>query len=145
MIENKKELVESYSRAVHQVLLREGDEVSSLESVGTLSGSSGGERPAASAITLVLDLSDDVSCSPVNSCVVVVSNLAGNSLIKTWMRYDLNLRRECKEKVRKEKKRERKGKGREIPWGQRRVWQRHQSWYQGKSSGTQRWSSQQSE
>ena len=63
----------TYSGAVHQVLLREGDEVTGLEGVSTFGGSGGGERPAASALALVLDGCHDVLASPVNGGVVVVS------------------------------------------------------------------------
>jgi len=58
-------LVSIRSRAIHQVLLRERDELSGREEVSTLSGASGREGPARSALTLILDRSDSSLGSPV--------------------------------------------------------------------------------
>jgi len=60
-------LVSVRSGAVHQVLLRDGGESSLLDLADTLNGTSGGERPAATALTLVLDGCNGTRCSPVNS------------------------------------------------------------------------------
>lgn len=53
-------------RAVEQVLLRGVVEVSGLDGVGGLCGSSGGESPARSTSTLVLYWNHGVHVSPVN-------------------------------------------------------------------------------
>jgi len=60
-------LVSERSRAVHQVLLRKTDEgLSSLKNVGSFERSGGRERPARSALSLVLDSGDGVLLSPVH-------------------------------------------------------------------------------
>lgn len=48
-------LVSVAGGAIHQVLLGIRDELSALDEVDTLNGTSGGERPARSALALVLD------------------------------------------------------------------------------------------
>jgi hypothetical protein len=52
--------------AVNQLLLGEGDEVTGLDLVSALEGTSGGERPAGSALTLVLDGGDSSLGNPVD-------------------------------------------------------------------------------
>lgn len=54
-------------RAIEEVLLGEADEGVSLELPGSLEGTGGRERPASSALTLVLDSSDGTSVTPVLS------------------------------------------------------------------------------
>jgi hypothetical protein len=54
-------------RAVDEVSLRQTNELASLESVLTLNGASGGERPARAALALVLDWSNNTLGSPVNA------------------------------------------------------------------------------
>jgi len=67
-------LVAEASRAVHQVLLRETNEgLSSLENVSSFERSGGRERPARSALSLVLDSSYGILGSPVHR--------GGNSLL----------------------------------------------------------------
>jgi len=51
--------------AVDEVLLGEGDEVLGGQEVGTFSGTSGRERPARSALSLVLDVGDGTVLSPI--------------------------------------------------------------------------------
>jgi len=58
-------LVALAPRAVHEVLLRERDELLGAEEVATLGGTSGGEGPARSALLLVLDGSDGTLLRPV--------------------------------------------------------------------------------
>jgi hypothetical protein len=48
------------------LLLGEGDERTFVNSSNTLHGTSGGERPARSALTLILDTSDLTLGSPVD-------------------------------------------------------------------------------
>ena len=57
---------DSVVAAVNELLLREGGEDSGLLEVSSLERSSGGEGPARSALTLVLDSSDGALVSPVN-------------------------------------------------------------------------------
>jgi len=54
-------------RAVNKLLLREGNKVASGNGVGTLDRSSRGERPARTALSLVLDGGDGIVVTPVNS------------------------------------------------------------------------------
>ena len=53
--------------AVNKLLLRELKELSSLEEMSTLHGSSGGESPARPTLALVLNWVDSTLVSPVNS------------------------------------------------------------------------------
>lgn len=53
--------------ARNQLLLREGEQVAILVVVGTLKSTSGGERPARTALALVLHRSDSTLGNPVNS------------------------------------------------------------------------------
>jgi len=54
-------------RAVHQVLLRETDEgLSTLKNVGSFKRSGGRERPARSALSLILDTGDGIRLAPIN-------------------------------------------------------------------------------
>jgi len=60
-------LVAVLGRAVHQVLLGESDEsVSGLQDISTFQRTSGGERPAGTALALVFDRSDGILGSPVH-------------------------------------------------------------------------------
>lgn len=59
-------MVSVLGRAVDEVLLGKGDELSQLASVLSFEGSGGGEGPARSAHSLVLDISDEVGITPVN-------------------------------------------------------------------------------
>jgi len=59
-------LVTLLGGAVNQVLLRKGDELASGLEVGTLNGTSGGERPARTALALILDGGDVALSAPVN-------------------------------------------------------------------------------
>jgi hypothetical protein len=52
--------------AVNELLLREGDELAGGDGVGTLDGTGGGERPAGTALALVLDWGDGTLGSPVD-------------------------------------------------------------------------------
>jgi len=52
--------------AINEVLLGEGDEFVVLQEPGSFNGSSGGERPARTALTLVLNSSDGSSFSPID-------------------------------------------------------------------------------
>mmetsp|Transcript_73221 Transcript_73221/g.101566 ORF Transcript_73221/g.101566 Transcript_73221/m.101566 type:complete len:292 (+) Transcript_73221:161-1036(+) len=52
--------------AVNELLLGERDELSSSEEVSTLKGTGGGESPAGTALTLILDTSNGTLVSPVN-------------------------------------------------------------------------------
>jgi len=52
--------------AVNELLLREGNEFASSDEMGTLEGSSGGERPAGSALALVLNRGDSALGNPVD-------------------------------------------------------------------------------
>jgi len=58
-------LVSLISRAIHKILLRQRDEFSFAEVVASLSGSSGGESPARTALLLVLNWSDCSKSVPV--------------------------------------------------------------------------------
>jgi intein/homing endonuclease len=58
-------LVSLGDRAVNKVLLGKADEVVGGDEVSTLSGTGGGERPARSALTLVLNASNGTLSSPV--------------------------------------------------------------------------------
>lgn len=58
-------LVTLGGRAVDEVLLRKADEFASLQEVGTFGGTGGGERPARSALALVLNGGDGSLGSPV--------------------------------------------------------------------------------
>jgi len=49
------------------LLLRHGSQLPSLDGNSSLNRSSGGESPAASAISLILDGSDSVALSPINT------------------------------------------------------------------------------
>jgi hypothetical protein len=53
--------------AINEILLREADKAASRKEVSSFSGTSGGERPARSALSLVLDPSYGSLGSPVNS------------------------------------------------------------------------------
>jgi hypothetical protein len=59
-------LVSKARRAVNQLLLRERNKLSSLEGMSSFNGSSGGERPARSTLSLVLDGGNSVVISPVD-------------------------------------------------------------------------------
>jgi hypothetical protein len=59
-------LVSLSSGTIHKVLLRETDELVAGQKVATFCGSSGGERPARAALSLVLDGSDSSLLSPVH-------------------------------------------------------------------------------
>jgi len=59
-------LVTLGTRAINQVLLGEGDEGLGVQEVSTLNGASGGERPAGTALALVLDASDGTFFPPIN-------------------------------------------------------------------------------
>jgi hypothetical protein len=59
-------VVSERGRAIEQLLLGERDKVSGGDLVDTLGGSSGGESPASSALSLVLDSSDSTLSGPVN-------------------------------------------------------------------------------
>jgi len=61
-------LVSLGSGAINQVLLREADEGASAECVSTFNRASGRERPARSALTLVLDTSHNTLGPPINRC-----------------------------------------------------------------------------
>jgi len=52
--------------AVHKLLLREGDELATLQEVGAFHRTSGGESPARSALLLIFDGSDSTLGHPVN-------------------------------------------------------------------------------
>ena len=52
--------------AINNLLLREGLKFSRDDLVNTLEGTSGGEGPAGSTLSLVLDWGDGTLCSPVN-------------------------------------------------------------------------------
>lgn len=58
-------LVALGSGAVYEVLLRKADEGASLDEMSSFGGTSGGERPARSALTLVLNTSNGTLGSPV--------------------------------------------------------------------------------
>lgn len=58
-------LVSLVSGAIDKVLLRERDELLGLQEVSTLNGTSSRERPARSALTLVLDRGDGTMVSPI--------------------------------------------------------------------------------
>jgi len=53
--------------ASNELLLGKGDEVTGSDLMGTLHGSSGGEGPAGSAASLVLDWGNSTSGNPVNT------------------------------------------------------------------------------
>jgi len=55
--------------AIDELLLREGNELSVGDEVGTLGRTGGGEGPARTTLSLVLDISDGTSSSPVNRVV----------------------------------------------------------------------------
>jgi hypothetical protein len=57
--------------AVDELLLREGDEIASLDLVSTFHGSSGREGPARAAATLVLDTGDGAGSYPVDGVLVL--------------------------------------------------------------------------
>jgi len=59
-------LVTLLGGAVNQVLLREGDELASSLEVSTLDGAGGGERPARTALALILDGGDVALSAPVD-------------------------------------------------------------------------------
>jgi hypothetical protein len=83
-------VVTFWDRAIHQLLFGEGGETSGSDLDGTFDRTGGGERPAGSALALVLDRGDGTLCTPVNagwggsrecvhSVVVLVSvNLSAN-------------------------------------------------------------------
>ena len=52
--------------AVHKLLLREGDELATLQEVGAFHRTSGGESPARSTLLLIFDGSDSTLGNPVN-------------------------------------------------------------------------------
>ncbi|GMS80621.1 hypothetical protein PENTCL1PPCAC_2796, partial [Pristionchus entomophagus] len=55
------------NRAIHEVLFRQGDILSILHRILTLDGTSGRERPASTACSLILDSRDDSGISPVQT------------------------------------------------------------------------------
>jgi hypothetical protein len=58
-------LISLRPRAIHEILLGERNEGSSSDLVASFDGSSGGERPARTALLLILDGSDGSSSSPI--------------------------------------------------------------------------------
>jgi len=55
---------------INELLFREGDEVTSLQEMSSFHGSGGGERPAGSALALVLDGGDGTLLGPVDGGLV---------------------------------------------------------------------------
>lgn len=73
------------SGAVDELLLREAEEGSGLDEMFSLKCSSGGEGPAGSTLSLVLDWSDCTGCTPVDSCGISWLEPFGFLLIKVWL------------------------------------------------------------
>jgi hypothetical protein len=69
------------SRAIYEVLLRKVGENSSPDEGSSLSGSSGRERPARTALSLVLDGGDGTLSSPVNVGSESVVDYFGNRFV----------------------------------------------------------------
>ena len=67
--------------AVNELLLREGEELASVDLVDTLEGTSGGERPAGAAVSLILDGGDGTSGLPVG---VAVGGALIEALVGAW-------------------------------------------------------------
>ena len=70
-------LVALRSRAVDEILLTQGDQIPSLESMLSLKRAGGAEGPAGAALALVLDWGDDILCTPVHSHTVRESGTSG--------------------------------------------------------------------
>lgn len=71
--------------AVNKLLFRKRDKITGSNLVGSFEGSSGGERPAGTTSSLVLNISDSSSFNPVNGHVAIVRekvlNARGNVVL----------------------------------------------------------------